>query len=143
MCVLASNLCISCIKTSIPIEFLVVVFLCVCLCVWIPWWVFHYYYVNAAKVSRLYRNWRSTFSVPGVNNLFGLIIFGYSNYTKQILEGLMYLHSKNVVHRDIKGIFMNVERIANILKMSWCMCESNIVTIRSKSRGIRGNMNMY
>ena len=35
----------------------------------------------------------------------------FQNYTRQIIEGIKYIHSKNVVHRDIKG--KNVMLMAN------------------------------
>ena len=47
-------------------------------------------FVSGGTLERIYKTY------PMNENLLRL-------YTKQILEGLEYLHANNVIHRDIKG----------------------------------------
>ncbi|KAL9986207.1 hypothetical protein ACROYT_G000314 [Oculina patagonica] len=35
-------------------------------------------------------------------------------YTKQILEGVSYLHAENIIHRDIKGANVLLDRVGNV-----------------------------
>lgn len=53
---------------------------------------------------RIYLEYVSGGSVSGVLRTFGSFQEKQASiYTRQMLEGLVYLHSKNIMHRDLKG----------------------------------------
>ena len=55
------------------------------------------------KKARLYLEWLANGSLSDVQQKFGQIPEQrLKNYTKQMLLGLQFLHSKNILHRDIK-----------------------------------------
>lgn len=56
------------------------------------------------KCLRIYLEYVSGGSISGVLRNFGSFQEKQASiYTRQMLEGLAYLHSKNIMHRDLKG----------------------------------------
>ena len=57
----------------------------------------------------------------------------FQNYTRQMMEGIEYIHSKNVVHRDIKG--KNVMLMANgVIKLIDFGCARQVIQQGSNSK---------
>lgn len=88
--------------------------------------------------------------IPGGTIEFLLKTYGpfeeslFRNFTNQILEGINYIHSRNVVHRDIKG--KNIMLMGNgIIKLIDFGCAKRLKknqssnSIKQLLRSLKGN----
>ena len=67
------------------------------------------------KIVNIFQEWMSGGSVAGLLEMWGPFpIAQIRNYTRQILDGLSFLHSKEIVHRDIKGANLLVDEIGRV-----------------------------
>jgi serine/threonine protein kinase len=63
-------------------------------------------------------------------------------YTKQILYGLLYLHSKNIAHRDIKGANVLISHANSTVKLADFGCAKEIAQNKTNNmESMRGTAN--
>jgi serine/threonine protein kinase len=97
--------------------------------------------IDASDTLYIFTQWVPGGSIASIQRKFGKFTESVvQNYTRQILEGLAYLHANKVIHRDIKGANILVDDRGTIKLADFGACKrlSAQNTVLDEHTSLRG-----